>query len=566
MKAFAQLYETLDASTSSLRKLDALLHYLREAAAEDAAWAVYLLAGGKPRQTVPVRVLREAGAQAAGLPPWLFQECYDAVGDLAETIARVLPPASGGAQLSLAQWMAQLLAMRGEPDAVLHDWLQQAWSSLEDSQRFAFNKLITGALRVGVSRQTVVRALARHADLPETLVAQRMMGYTDARRVPDASALARLIEAPGAGPDAQTAPGQPYPFCLAHALAGEPDSLGPPQLWQIEWKWDGMRAQIVLRQGGCWIWSRGEDLVTDRFPEVEQAARQWVLADALCSDGVVLDGELLVWNEAEDRPADFAQLQRRMNSRQATPRLQREAPVVFVAYDLLEWAGADWRERPLAERRRRLEHALGAGTSPRSPVRLGLSQRLTPQGASWSDLDAQRRTARSRGVEGFMLKRLDSPYGVGRARGERGSIWLKWKIDPLSIDAVLLYAQRGHGRRASLYTDYTFALWDLTDPLAPVLVPFAKAYSGLSDDEIRQVDAVVRKTTLQTFGPVRSLTPTLVFELGFEGIALSPRHKSGLAVRFPRMLRWRTDKTPADADSLQTLRGLLRSIDPASQP
>jgi len=560
VKAFAQLFDALDASTSSLRKLDALVSYLRDAAPEDAAWAVYLLAGGKPRQTVPVRFMREVGAQAAGLAPWLFQECYDAVGDLAETIARVLPPADTASDQSLAQWMTKLLALRGAPEALLREALLQAWSALDGSQRFVFNKLITGGLRVGVSRQTVVRALAQHAGVPETIIAQRMIGYTDAQRVPNAQGFVQLIEPHD--PQASTAPtsGHPYPFYLAHALIDAPDSLGSPHDWQVEWKWDGIRAQIVLRQGRCWIWSRGEELITERFPEVAQAASDWMVADPQRELGVVLDGELLAWDEAADRPMDFASLQRRVQRRQLGARLLREVPVVFVAYDLLEWAGVDIRTRPMAERRHRLEAVLGSGQGPRCANQLGVSQAVSSSASTWDRLALQRESSRNLGVEGFMLKRLDSTYGVGRTKGEGGGAWWKWKVQPLSVDAVMIYAQRGHGRRASLYTDYTFAVWDHTDAQAPVLVPFAKAYSGLTDEEIRRVDAIVRKTTTESFGPVRSLTPTLVFELGFEGIAQSPRHKSGIAVRFPRMLRWRTDKAPHEADTLDTLRSMLVSF------
>jgi DNA ligase-1 len=560
MRAFAALYAELDASTATSRKLEALAHYLRHASPADAAWAVYVLAGGKPRQIVPTKVLRSTAAEVASLPDWLFDACYDTVGDLAETIARLLPDATQHHEASLADWMARLLALRGGTPETVRAALRAAWSELDAPSRFVFNKLITGGLRVGVSKLTVIRAIARVGGLEHPLVAQRLMGYTDANARPDAQSYLALIAPVAAEHMGASTAGQPYPFFLAHPLDEPTAHLGSPEAWQIEWKWDGIRAQVVLEADRCWIWSRGEELVTERFPELMHAARNWVDQDPQRAQGVVLDGEILAWETAADRPMQFAALQRRLHRRQLTPRLLREVPVVFVAYDLLQWSGRDWRERPLAERRAQLERHVGQGTAARSADQLGVSPLIPTEGVSWEALAEQRAASRALGVEGFMIKRRDSRYGVGRTRSDSGGMWWKWKVDPFSIDAVLIYAQRGHGRRASLYTDYTFAVWDRTDPAAPVLVPFAKAYSGLTDEEIRRVDAIVRKTTIESFGPVRSLTPTLVFELGFEGIAESPRHKSGIAVRFPRMLRWRTDKTPQQADSLQTLRALLVSF------
>ncbi|HMS80841.1 MAG TPA: ATP-dependent DNA ligase [Burkholderiaceae bacterium] len=577
MKAFAALYAELDASTSTLHKVDAIERYLGRAAPVDAAWAVYVLAGGKPRQAVPSRLMREAAREAAGLPEWLFDECYQAVGDLAETIAHLLPPPVAPEDAGLAEWLTRRLpGLRGAPAGDAKAALRGWWAGLDWNGRFVLCKLITGGLRVGVSKLLVIRAIARFAGLDDTLVAQRMIGYTDARATPDAARFLALVapadaHAPGA------AAGHPYPFFLAHPLQQPPESLGTPDDWLVEWKWDGIRAQLVLRAGGAWLWSRGEELVTERFPEIERAARAFAAAVAPAGEGVVLDGEVLAWDADASRPLPFAALQRRVTRRTLTPAVLRASPAAFVAYDLLEWRGEDWRTRAQAERRAMLESLLDAAAVP------GLSVSPRVRADDWAALAALRAGSRERGVEGFMLKRLGAPYGVGRTRSEGGD-WWKWKVDPFTVDAVLVYAQRGHGRRASLYTDYTFAVWDraadrtdagdatdadradrgtvATDrpPAAPrTLLPFAKAYSGLTDEEIRRVDAVVRRTTVEKFGPVRSVAPTLVFELGFEGIARSPRHKSGIAVRFPRMLRWRTDKRVEDADTIDALRALLPS-------
>ncbi len=567
MKAFATLYSRLDATTSSNAKLAAMRDYFREADPADAAWAVYFLAGGRPRQLVPTRVLRETAMQAAGLPEWLFEESYQAVGDMAETISLLMSEAEHSSEDGLAVWMQdRLLPLRGLPPEELAERLPALWAQLDRLSLMVCIKLITGAFRVGVSKLLVTRALASLADLDPKRVAQRLVGYTDLSHRPSAEGYRALIAEESEHEHAQRG-GQPYPFFLAHALQAPVDTfdtlLGAPDNWFIEWKWDGIRAQLVKRDGQIWVWSRGEELVSERFPELCELAR-------CLPDGTVIDGEILVWKHAPETPAGelfdaastgepsadgfgvqpFALLQQRIGRKNLTAKVLQDAPVAVLAYDLLEWQGDDWRQREHRERRVQLEAVVGQCPSPQ----LMLSPLVS--GADWQDLARQREASRALGVEGMMVKARAAQYGVGRTKDV--GVWWKWKIDPYSVDAVLIYAQRGHGRRASLYTDYTFAVWD-GEPGDPErkLVPFAKAYSGLTDEEMRKVDAIVRKTTVEKFGPVRSVTPTLVFELGFEGIAASSRHKSGIAVRFPRMLRWRLDKPVEEADTLATLRELL---------
>ena len=546
MKAFAALYRELDATTSSLAKQAALQRYLHAAAPEDAAWAVYFLAGGKPRQLVPTKLLRLLAQAAAGLPEWLFDESYEAVGDLAETISLLLPPPTEQHDLGLAVWIEQrLLPLRKTPPDALADALRAQWQQLAVDERLVYFKLMTGGFRVGVSRLQVTQALAAVGGIDPKRVAQRLMGYTHISGQPGAADYAALIGAENDSELNQKTSGQPYPFFLAHPFNQPVEQfdalLGPPADWIVEWKWDGIRAQLVKRGGAVSLWSRGEELVTDRFPELA------TLGEAL-PDGTVLDGEIVVWRDDKVQP--FAELQRRIGRKTLGPKLLREIPVVLLGYDLLEWQGRDLRTLPQQERRALMDELVTQVQHPQ----LIASPMLT--GDSWSDLARQREVARSMGVEGMMLKQRHAHYGVGRTKDV--GTWWKWKIDPLSIDAVLIYAQRGHGRRASLYSDYTFAVWD-GPPEQPdrKLVPFAKAYSGLTDAEMGRVDAVIRKTTIESFGPVRSVKPTLVFELGFEGIAKSSRHKSGIAVRFPRMLRWREDKPVEEADTLETLAALL---------
>ncbi|MBC3954955.1 ATP-dependent DNA ligase [Pseudomonas triticifolii] len=566
MKAFAELYSRLDATTSSNAKLAAMREYFEQTDPQDAAWAVYFLSGGRPRQLVPTRVLREQAMTLGNLPEWLFEESYQAVGDLAETLSLLLPQAEHSNDEGLAVWMEEkLLPLRGLPPDELAERLPAFWSQLDRSSLMVCIKLITGSFRVGVSKLLVTRALASLADIDSKRVAQRLVGYTDLSHRPSAERYLKLIAAESEDEHAQRG-GQPYPFFLAHSLQQPADQfeelLGPAGQWQVEWKWDGIRAQLVKRDGRLWIWSRGEELVTDRFPELHSLVQ-------CLPDGTVIDGEIVVWKAPETAPDSDAKFALNSDTPQATPSVQpfallqqrigrktlgkkilTDVPVVVLAYDLLEWEGHDWRSRPQHERRTQLETLIGEARSEvlmPSPV-------LT--GKDWLDLASQREASRSLGVEGMMLKARDSLYGVGRTKDM--GVWWKWKVDPFSVDAVLIYAQRGHGRRASLYSDYTFAVWDgPPESSERTLVPFAKAYSGLTDEEMRKVDAIVRKTTVEKFGPVSSVTPTLVFELGFEGIALSKRHKSGIAVRFPRMLRWRQDKPVSEADSLATLQDLL---------
>lgn len=556
MKRFAALYTALDGTTSTKEKLEALIAYFSAAEPEDAAWASYFLSGGKPRQSVPTRLLTEFARQRAGLPEWLFDESYQAVGDLAETIAHILPPAQRTSELGLAQWIeGRVLTLRGLEPAELRTRLLGYWDELDWSERFLLTKLIGGGFRVGVARQLVVRALAEVAGVDHKRIAQRMVGWTDSQQAPGAARYLRLI-APESPDDENSATphesdlGLPYPFFLAHPLQADPSTLGAPSDWVIEWKWDGIRAQLVKRGGRVWLWSRGEDLITERFPELASLG-------AALADGTVIDGEILAWEPGGGAPLPFARLQPRITRKSLSKKVLADSPATFLAYDLLEAEGRDLRVTPLIERRAQLD-ALAAALGETLAVDL---LRVSPmvQAPDWETLATLRDESRGRGVEGLMLKGRESMYGVGRTKAS--GTWWKWKIEPYAIDAVLLYAQRGHGRRASLYTDFTFAVWDEADGVR-TLVPFAKAYSGLTDEEMRKVDAVVRKTTIEKFGPVRSVTPTLVFEIGFEGIQASPRHKSGIAVRFPRMLRWRTDKHIDDADTLDMLKGFLEGATP----
>jgi DNA ligase-1 len=526
MRRFTQLYMEIERTMRTSEKVAAIESYFRKVPPEDAAWALYFLMGSKISRAVPTSVLRVWVSEEAGIPLWLVEECYSVVGDLAEALSLLLGQQGNGTDVSLHELVEErLLPLRSEPDAVRRDVIVTTWRELSAEQRLVWNKLMLGEYRIGVAKTLVIRALANVAEVPPEEMAHRLMGNWS----PTAADYLRLLL-----PDAQSIDiSRPYPFYLAYPLEMEPGQLGPVEEWQIEWKWDGIRAQLIRRAGQVLIWSRGEDLATDRFPEIARAAMH-------LPDGIVLDGEVLGWSS--NCPLPFGRLQRRIGRKKVGKQILQEVPVVFMAYDLMEYHGEDVRELSLGERRERLEQILLQADDPT----LLLSPVVESQ--SWSQLAALRETSRERCVEGFMLKRRNSKYGVGRTRGD----WWKWKIDPYTIDAVLIYAQHGHGRRATLYTDYTFGVWQEGN-----LVPIAKAYSGLTDEEIRQVDAFIRRNTLEKFGPVRIVKPELVFELAFEGLQESSRHKAGIAVRFPRMSRWRKDKSPAEADDLETLRQML---------
>lgn len=528
MRRFTRLYMQLDETNRTNEKLEVLRNYFLDAPAEDASWAIYFLMGSRVPRAVNSPLLRRWIADAAELPDWLVEECYHTVGDLAETIALLLPNDPDPLDMPLSELVNnELLPLRKMPEDDRRDAVLRLWSAMDREQRFVWNKLITGSFRVGVSKTLVVKALSQIHDVEAAVMAHRLMGTWE----PSGAAFLALAE-PGS---AAENPSRPYPFFLANPLPPEIMETEAPNAFQAEWKWDGIRCQLIRRQGQVILWSRGEDLLTDRFPEIRDAA-------AALPDGTVIDGEILAWDG--NRPAPFQDLQKRITRKTLSPKILAETPVAFMAYDLMEANGDDVRERPLTERRRVLEEVMES--IPPMNV-LNLSPLVAC--GTWDELAVHREASRQNRTEGLMLKRRDSPYRSGRVRGD----WWKWKVDPYTMDAVLTYAQPGSGRRAGLYTDYTFGVWRGDD-----LITVAKAYSGLTDKEIAEVDAWVRKNTTDKFGPVRMVKPELVFELAFEGIQPNTRNKSGLAVRFPRIQRWRKDKPANQADTLESVTELLQ--------
>lgn len=552
MKDFAKLYADLDNTTKTNEKVAALKLYFSKVSAAEAAWAIYFLTGKRIKQLLKAGQLARWAVDEAKIPDWLFDECYDSVGDLGETIALILPAPNAHAEGSLDYWIEHRVnQLRGASELSQRAIVLDAWNSSSDLERFLFNKLLTGAFRVGVSQQLVVKALSEFTGIESRVLAQRLMGDWEA----SADFFQKLIDTENSEGDQS----RPYPFYLAFPLTeNETLLLGPAVNWFAEWKWDGIRAQLIKRNNEITIWSRGEEILTERFPEIAREAEG-------LKNGVVLDGEILPFKEGDVLP--FQLLQKRIGRKNISKKILDEIPVVFMAYDILEEDHKDIRDEALRYRRERLEHVLSTRDKVKSQheftqlqlfapcmTQLSPSLRVSPtmQADSWEEFKRIRDTASAMKVEGLMLKHKESKYGSGRNKG----FWWKWKLDPFTIDTVMVAAQPGHGKRAGLFTDYTFAVWQGDE-----LVPIAKAYSGLTDEEIKRVDAFVRENTTGRYGPLRTVTPTQIFELAFDGLQSSTRHKSGIALRFPRILRWRFDKKVSEIDSVDSVSKLFKPID-----
>ena len=529
MKAFADLIKTLDSTNKTTLKVEALTNYFRNAPAKDKVWTIAILSHRRPPRPVNTTLMRAWASELAKIPLWLFEESYHIVGDLAETIALVIPPADDSAEKSLNQFLQEIIDLKKKPEEEKKEYLFDNWLNLNYYERFVFTKLITGSFRIGVSQKLMTRALSKATDIDEDILAYKLMGNWEPSKITFKKLILEENE--------EDFLSKPYPFYLAYAIEGEPQELGNVSEWSAEHKWDGIRSQVIIRNDELFVWSRGEELVTDKYPEFE------AFVEAI-PNGTVIDGEILPFPKGEI--GTFKDLQTRIGRKNVSKKLLEKTPVILKVYDILEWENEDIRTTAFGERREILEELYHKVRSEELPLQL--SETITFN--NWDEAAKERENSREVKSEGLMLKRLDSPYLVGRKKGD----WWKWKVDPLTIDAVLTYAMRGHGRRSNLFTDYTFGLWDEEKG---ELVTFAKAYSGLTDKEFRSLDAWIKKNTLERYGPVRSVTPHHVFEIAFEGIAESKRHKSGVATRFPRILRWRTDKKIEDANTLEDLKGLI---------
>jgi DNA ligase-1 len=535
MQAFAQLVNILGTSTKTNAKLTALQYYFAHASDKDKVWVIAIFSGRRPKRIVNSTLLYSWCLEITGLPKWLFDECYHTAGDLAETITLLLPETPAKEQHEethgLSFYLEKFIQLEKATEEEKKAFVLNCWNQFDQLEKFVFNKLITGGFRIGVNQKMMVNALAKSVDISPSVIAHRISGNWN----PLTTSLSTLLNEEATAFDIS----KPYPFYLAYAVENEVNDLGDINDWQAEWKWDGIRGQLIKRDNEFFVWSRGEELVTDKFPE-------YASFKDLLPNGIVLDGEIICLSKNENcrliQPLPFSLLQTRIGRKNVTKKQLTEAPVGFIAYDILEFNCTDFRGKPLAERRAVLEAIITAIGNP--------ALLLSPivNAVDWESLKEIRLTSRDIGSEGLMLKRKNAPYQSGRKRGD----WWKWKIDALTIDAVMIYAQKGHGRRSNLYTDYTFAVKD-----GDKLVSFTKAYSGLTDKEFNEVDAFVKRNAIEKFGPVRTVKPELVFEIAFEGIAASNRHKSGVALRFPRISRWRKDKKPEEINTLEDLKAIL---------
>ncbi len=533
MQKFAQLIKTLDSTNKTSLKVAALTAYFEQAQDKDKVWTIAILSHRRPPRPVNTTLLRQWASELSNIPLWLFEESYHIVGDLAETIALVIPSASIQTDKSLTQFLEEMLALKAKSESEKKAYLFQNWKTMDYYERFVFTKLITGGFRIGVSQKLMTKALAKATELDEDILAYKLMGNWD----PNTISFQKLVLEENKSDYLS----KPFPFYLAYALEDAPNNLGEVENWLVEHKWDGIRSQVIIRNDELFVWSRGEELVTDKYPEFHSFIGE-------IPNGTVMDGEILPFPNGDI--GTFNDLQTRIGRKNISKALLKKTPVILKVYDILEREGKDIRKLPFSERRRILE-ALVRPLAENTDLPIQLSE--TMKFSHWDELAQERERSREVKSEGLMLKHKDSPYLVGRKKGD----WWKWKVDPLTIDAVLTYAMRGHGRRSNLFTDYTFALWDQNENGEKELVTFAKAYSGLTDAEFRKIDAWIKKNTLERFGPVRSVTPHQVFEIAFEGIAISKRHKSGVATRFPRILRWRKDKKIEEANTLVDLKSLI---------
>ena len=526
MKHFAELILALESSNKTTAKIDAMVHYLQTADEKDKLWFLALFTGKRPKRPVNSNFLKLWALEIIQLPEWLFLESYSSVGDLGETLSLILPAPENNIDKSLNQWITELIDLKDKTDAEKKEYVLTSWNGLDYTERFIFNKLIGGSFRVGVSKKLLINALAKYSGIEASQLMHSIMGKWAIEEVN----FEDLIQGTNINPDNS----KPYPFCLAYPLEKKPEELGEVEEWQVEYKWDGIRGQFIKRNGEVFIWSRGEELVNAQFPEL-------VAAFEKMEGNFVLDGEILA--VADNEVLNFNELQKRLNRKTISAKMMKEIPINTFVYDILEYESEDLREKPLVERRLLLEKLIESSELEN----IKISEVIIAK--SWEELADVREKSRENNSEGLMLKQKNSHYHSGRKKGD----WWKWKVDALTIDAVLIYAQKGSGRRSGFYTDYTFAV-----KKEDQLVTIAKAYSGLTDKEIMEVSRFVTKNSIEKFGPVRTVKAELVFEIAFEGIGFSNRHKSGVALRFPRILRWRKDKTVKDIDDIEEVKKLIQ--------
>jgi len=527
MKAFAKLISNLEQTSKEAFKVTALAQYFSNATDEDKLWTLALFTGTRPKRVVDIKALKEFAEQVYTEGEWLFEASHQIVGDMAETIAYFLPKAKRNGNHTLSEWISMIRTIFNAERIDQRDAITKAWDTLRPEERFIFNKLITGGFRIDVSLKLLSKALAIVTGKDENLLAHKLNSDWH----PDEVSFETLIFTEN--PEAEKS--KPYPFHLAHTLESTVAELGDISNWQVERKWDGIRVQVIVRGNKISIWSRKGDILSSKVPELKP------LAESM-EDGTVLDGELICFKNGKILPIN--NLRTRFGRRNNSKKQFEESPCVFMAYDILEFKGEDIRNKDLAERRKKLEKVILQYYDEHKIILL--SDIINND--NWESINSEREKSREHQVTGLVLKNKKSIYGSSRVEGD----WWKWPVDPLFIDAILLYAQAGEGGSSKMYREYSFALWHGED-----LVTFAKAKSGLEDKELKELTSFVKKNTKEKFGPVRSVAAVQIFRLAFDSITASKRHKSGILLKNPRLIEWLRDKNIEDGNNLDDLKKML---------
>ena len=537
LNKFAKLFFDLDSNNSNNKKIDLLINYFLSNSALNNSWTIFLLIGKSNKRFISGKSLREYYSIIYKLPIWLIDICHQKVGDSAEVISLLLSnkidKKSKDISLNnlIKNKLPELLKISEEEKV---EMIKYYWEIIPKENLLVFNKILTGSFRIGVSKGLVRKSLSKMLNMDESIISHRLMGQF----IPSAKTYNFIISKKFHQKELGY---KPYPFQLANPLDIQVKDLNLDD-YQFEWKYDGIRGQIVKRRKNITIWTRGEELVNNSFPEL-------VNLISLINDDFVIDGEILIWNSKKDCPDDFGLLQKRIRRNSPSNKILKDLPISFITYDLLELNGKDLRENILSIRREILEKLYSSWKEKSTdPYFHKLKITKLIKVFDWYDIEKKKNNSRSLNTEGLVIKNKNSKYLPGRKRGN----WWKYKVDPMQLDAVLIYAKGGSGKRADLYTDYSFALWKDKE-----LTKFANAYSGLTNEEIKELDKWIRKNTLNKFGPVRSVKPFFVFEISFENIQFSSRHKSGIAVRFPRITKWRKDKNIHEADTLENAYKLM---------
>ena len=557
-RSFGNLINNLEQCNSTKKKINLISVFIKDIDPRDGSWILLLLMSSRQKRVITGRRLKDILQASFRMPSWLIDDCFAQVGDSAETISLLWPQLKSeltDANIECSEvynklfnepkeskplhwWMETLLpAIKDATETTQNRLILKLWSDIADQDHYLTNKLITGGFRNGVSKGLVVKSIAKAYKLDESTVLERLMKPIEINNI-------WFQELTHPVSINRTDRGAiPYPFYLASPVEIEKIKETPPADWRLEYKWDGIRGQLIKRDTGAYLWSRGEELVNHVFPEIIEMAEN-------LPDGTVLDGEILCWQKDVRKPMAFASLQRRLGRKTVNKKLLKECPTVFLAYDILEHKSIDIRAYNLRDRLKLLE---SVQLNYNHPCLVIDNEK---EFAEWEELIQLRDRARLEGAEGLMIKKISSHYLSGRKRG----YWWKYKHDPMTLDAVLIYAQAGTGKRANLFTDYTFALWDNSNKNSKdrKLVTFAKAYSGLNNSELMELDKWIRTHTIERYGPTRVVEQKQIFEIAFEGVMESKRHKCGLAVRFPRIHRWRIDKPVMEADCIEQAQALLK--------